>query len=169
MKAGPTLPFNCRHRILSFLPLPQSLPSFSLSGLSAGGKDGPCSAGSSKTRRGGLGVSNEITPARFRTFTKYRTFSNSGTMWWMTREKDGGLVGRDKTDEAWNGKSEVRKRRKTFSNLGKKVHVRSSLLHVTIKCAETLSSPRNLIKKLLNCINNSLRTSYLQLHVSNLL
>lgn len=38
----------------------------------------------------------------------------------------GGIRGEIKTDEAWNGKSEARKRRQTFSNLGGEVHVRSS-------------------------------------------
>lgn len=60
------------------------------------GLDGPRSTGSSsKIRRGGLAVSNEIPSARFQTFTYSRTFSNAGAKR-GTRGKDGGIRGRDK-------------------------------------------------------------------------
>lgn len=122
MKAGPTLPSNCRCRVLSVLPLPQSLPSFSLPRSHAP------PASSSKIRRGGLAASNEIPSARFQTFTYSRTFSNAGAKRWTTRGKDGGLGGEIKTDEAWNGKSEARKRRggRPFPTSGGELHVRSS-------------------------------------------
>lgn len=76
----PMMPFNYRCCILASLPISAlALPSL----VSLWRRKHSClpPPGSSKVRRGGLAVSNEILSVRFQTFTKPCSFHDTGTRW----------------------------------------------------------------------------------------